>query len=961
MKKTKNYQIKYLICILYSFVYLNVTAQVSSNNQKINKNIQKSILAKKTNKSIRSSGLESIENETSFNKGKSSLYKDWIVKNNNVLIIAKCNGNVEELKKELQALDVKEIKAYGMAVTGYIPMGNIPKLENCKHLRSVVPDHRPIVHSGKVTSGGVRAMYTQDALKRYGVDGTGVKIGIISNSYDIIKTFDPTNTADQGVKDGELPGPDNPFGYTKPVQVLSEFNIDNLFIFAFDEGRAMAEIVHDVAPGAEIYFYSAFNGYFDFADGIRALAANGCNIIVDDIGYFVSPFFQDGVVAQAVEEVSKAGVLYFSAAGNGSNNSYESNYKFLSVVNEDQTTTEFFDFGNQNQFQTIILPPGDTATLVFQWDSPSIYAGNSITDQEKSTDIDLFLTDSKTQEIVAFAENDNFKEQDNLEILSYTNSTDSIQELDFSIIRFSGKQPTRIKYINFGIPLTYKDNTAEGINASTIFGHSNAKNSISVGANDFKLTPAFGKDYEIESFSSVGGTRILLDKSGNPIAEEIRQKPDLVAPDGGETSFFGDFFGTSAAAPHLAALVALLKQYDKKLSNEKILKILSESALDMDNPYTEGFDKGFDFATGNGFVVADRLFAMLKDKPSVYRYEVINAGTQKIYGALFENDSIDLADVEEGALLNIRALAIDGNKNVQRVLLSLSGKEITSTVDSAEPFSLFGDTNGTYKSWKAKTGNYKISGFAFPDPKDIRFPDRPYELSFNITTKTKITNAGLRAINNVRIITFIKEGDKIDLKTISESVKNNLNITNIVNGRGQENGEVYSKLVGPGINYEGIDMSIVSNRSEVFSDNLGNPIPWTPIPVVGQYKLQTQFYARRGDPDSAGELFEVNFEFIDSTVAPAARLGSTTNDLTIFPNPSIDGVVTINSISSENLKNIQIYDSNGMQVYGNNKINTVNSKQQKINLSNLHDGLYIVKASGENGYLYSSKLMIKTK
>ncbi|MEZ6145923.1 MAG: hypothetical protein R3B91_11015 [Planctomycetaceae bacterium] len=39
------------------------------------------------------------------------------------------------------------------------------------------------------------------------------------------------------------------------------------------------------------------------------------DIIVDDVGYFTAPFFQDGVIAQAVTEVFNTdGVAYFSSA-----------------------------------------------------------------------------------------------------------------------------------------------------------------------------------------------------------------------------------------------------------------------------------------------------------------------------------------------------------------------------------------------------------------------------------------------------------------------------------------------------------------------------------------------------------------------------------------------------------------------------------------------------------------------
>src|SRR4029450_8232526 len=85
------------------------------------------------------------------------------------------------------------------------------------------------------------------------------------------------------------------------------------------EGTAMLEIVHDLAPGAKLFFATAFTGSTSFADNIRALRAAGCDIIVDDVIYFSESPFQDGEIAKAVDHVVKDGALYFSSAGNGGN------------------------------------------------------------------------------------------------------------------------------------------------------------------------------------------------------------------------------------------------------------------------------------------------------------------------------------------------------------------------------------------------------------------------------------------------------------------------------------------------------------------------------------------------------------------------------------------------------------------------------------------------------------------
>ena len=93
----------------------------------------------------------------------------------------------------------------------------------------------------------------------------------------------------------------------------------------------MLEMIHDIAPGAQLYFATAFTSITSFAQNIRDLRAAGCDIIVDDVGYYVETPFQDGqgprvvsptnggVVTQAVKDVAAAGALYFSSAGNSGN------------------------------------------------------------------------------------------------------------------------------------------------------------------------------------------------------------------------------------------------------------------------------------------------------------------------------------------------------------------------------------------------------------------------------------------------------------------------------------------------------------------------------------------------------------------------------------------------------------------------------------------------------------------
>ncbi len=96
----------------------------------------------------------------------------------------------------------------------------------------------------------------------------------------------------------------------------------------------MAQLIHDVAPGASIAFHTAFDSELDFAEGIIRLKDAGAGVIVDDVRYFAEPFFSDGMVAQAVDIVAANGngVPYFSSAGNSARESYDSDYRPVDVL-----------------------------------------------------------------------------------------------------------------------------------------------------------------------------------------------------------------------------------------------------------------------------------------------------------------------------------------------------------------------------------------------------------------------------------------------------------------------------------------------------------------------------------------------------------------------------------------------------------------------------------------------------
>jgi len=208
----------------------------------------------------------------------------------------------------------------------------------------------------------------------------------------------------------------------------------------------MMQLIHDIAPAAKLMFYTAWEGPVAFAQGIIALADNGADIIVDDIGYLTMPMFQEGPIAQAVNEVTARGVAYFSAAGNSSRRSYENNIIFS------EGREKAHDFGlaagqESDHYQKIIIPKDSTIKISLQWASPYEIANGKVS---ATSDLDVFLYNADKSTYVASGTSNNIG-HDPVEFLSYTTDADSESDTFYLHVRhMAGDEPKRIKYILYG-------------------------------------------------------------------------------------------------------------------------------------------------------------------------------------------------------------------------------------------------------------------------------------------------------------------------------------------------------------------------------------------------------------------------------------------------------------------------------------------------------------------------------
>ena len=490
-------------------------------------------------------------------------------------------------------------------------VGEIDALAALESVRLIHIARRP--HTRQAGASGNQADADQNADKARqatGTSGAGQKIGVLSNSCN--QTSIGPGTITGTVPNATLSGMTNQVSGDLPNQIqIIDFGPNNVVAtdgtFA-DEGSAMMELIHDIAPNATLAFASAYSTQAIYAENILKLGQAGCTITCDDVGYYEEPYFQDGPIAQAIATNYARGIPHFAATGNdydngimgtftpvNPNNSVDSG---LSPPNGD----DFHNWGIGGMtpgFLPIDILPGRSLTPILQWNQPfqsyGLGAGSSV-------DINMYLFDapSASANVLAKSEGVQFgggvPGGDPLEEFDfgngYVNTTNSTQRVYLAINHFAGSRSNtffRIVIIDrtgFSFP-------NGGAGAISIYGHAASNQCIGVAAiysAEIESGIGYGADsthIHVEAFSSLGGSGTngipyFFDTTGHalPGAPQRRDKPDLSAVDGCNTTFFKSefhallggnyyppqsnhfpsFFGTSAAAPNAAAVAALLKE-----------------------------------------------------------------------------------------------------------------------------------------------------------------------------------------------------------------------------------------------------------------------------------------------------------------------------------------------------------------------------------------------------------------
>jgi hypothetical protein len=516
-------------------------------------------------------------------------------------------GDFSQFVTQLQdvGLHVVNSSAYYGVVDGWAPVNALPTIAELPQTEAGQALFHPIArgeYQGVAYNEAETSLFADVARSQFNVDGTGTTVGVLSTSAN---QFNGGLSASYGTGD---------LSSSNPVKVIADGPSGSS-----DEGRAMMENIHDIAPGANLQFATGIvGGDQGFEQNIEALQKAGSQIIVDDLGSNDEPFFQDGFIQQGVDHVVAAGATYFSAAGNeGPDSGYLSQFRPATGNVPGLGSGTFMNFATSGSPQLLLpITTGiDNASFIFEFDQPFQTQEPAGSPGTVTSQVFIFVINSQGQ-VVASGANNNIAMQEPWDFVTIP----SAGTYSIAIQMINGPNPGHVEFVGFNdtngaLNVSTQFGTGGGTSYPSTYGHSAQAATIGVGATPWWApAPYLGQNpLQNEPFSSSGPSLTVFNAMGVPLSTAVQNNnPSVTAPDGGNTSFFDPgstlntatpplpgqpasssnlvpqnqqalpvFFGTSSAAPNAAAVAALMLQKVPQLTPTEIRQALQDSALPM--------------------------------------------------------------------------------------------------------------------------------------------------------------------------------------------------------------------------------------------------------------------------------------------------------------------------------------------------------------------------------------------
>ncbi|MEJ2734448.1 MAG: S8 family serine peptidase [Anaerolineae bacterium] len=451
---------------------------------------------------------------------------------------------VPSLVQELQAVGVTVEGSYKERINVGVPLALIQQLAEQHGTDALFEQLTQMEHIIRLE---LPAPHQSDAARADGVRGEGVSVTGAEEWHTAGFTGQSIRV---GVLDLGFDGYRSLLGTELPEAVVSAS-----FIYGKEpdesgqvHGTACAEIVHEMAPGAELYFAAYDSTLVGMGQAVEWLVSQGVNIISNSTTGVVGPMDGSDEAAALVDEAVSSGVLWVNSAGNAA----EEHYRGLFTDTDGDGLHEF--------------PDGTEAIGLYQY-SPDLTAALNWDDWQAVTeDYDLFLYDDQG-DLLASAEDtqSGLPGQGAAELLIGRDIPEGVYYL--SIKARSTTRPGTLDLYTLGAALEFP--MAE----HSLGSPADARGAVAVGATEYR-------DDSLAVYSSQGPSN------------DGRLKPDLSAPAGVSSATYAPevFNGTSASTPHAAGAAALVWSAFPDYSAAQVREYLETHALDLGS---QGPDNGY--------------------------------------------------------------------------------------------------------------------------------------------------------------------------------------------------------------------------------------------------------------------------------------------------------------------------------------------------------------------------------